>query len=112
MLNKDYYILLSMVEIIDKIIRYTVNYTNANDFYNNERDYDATLMNFIVLGEIIDKLTDEVKDKNPQIEWNKIYGLRNIIAHNYFGVNVDIVWQIALLFIPKLKNNINELINK
>jgi uncharacterized protein with HEPN domain len=112
MLNKDYYILLSMIETIDKIIRYTDNYTNADDFYNSERDYDATMMNFILVGETIDKLTDEVKDKNPQIEWYKIYGLRNIIAHNYFGVNVDTVWQIVQSFIPKLRNDINDLINK
>ena len=91
MFNKDYYILLSILETIDKIIRYTANYTNAEEFYNSERDYDATMMNFVVLGETIDKLTDEIKDTNPQIEWNKIYGLRNIIAHNYFGVNVDTI---------------------
>ena len=110
MLNKDYYILLYMIETIDKIVRYTKKYSSADDFYNNERDYDATMMNFIVIGEIIDKLSDEIKDKNPQIEWNKVYGLRNIIAHNYFGVNVDTVWPIAQKFAPKLKDDINKLI--
>jgi len=110
--NKDYYIFLSMLETIDKILRYTANYSNADDFYNSERDYDATMMNFVVIGETIDKLTDEIKDTNPQIEWNKIYGLRNIIAHNYFGVNVDTIWQIIQKFIPKLKDDINKLINK
>jgi len=111
MLNKDYYILLSLLETIEKIIRYTDNYSNADDFYNSERDFDATMMNFVVIGEMIDKLSEDIKDKNQQIEWKKIYGLRNIIAHNYFGVNVDAVWQVIQKFIPKLKVEINNLIN-
>jgi uncharacterized protein with HEPN domain len=48
MLNKDYYILLSMLETIDKIIRYTKSYHSADELYNSDRDFDAAMMNFIV----------------------------------------------------------------
>ena len=51
MLNKDYYILLSMLETIEKIIRYTSNYHTAEELYQNDRDFDAAMMNFIVIGE-------------------------------------------------------------
>lgn len=52
------------------------------------------MMNFIVLGEEVGKLSDETKNKATNINWHKIYGFRNIVAHHYFGINADIVWQI------------------
>jgi len=111
MLNKDYYILLSMLETIEKIIRYTSNYSTAEELYQNDRDFDAAMMNFIVIGEEVGKLTDDLKTKNNQINWEKIYSLRNIIAHHYFGINVDIVWQIIIMDLPRLKEDLNKLVN-
>ena len=112
MLNRDYYILLSMLETIDKIIRYTTRYQSADELYQNDRDFDATMMNFIIIGEEVGKLTDETKEKNKQIDWEKIYSLRNIIAHHYFGINVDIIWQIICSDLPKLKNDLQMLLKK
>ena len=112
MLNKDYYIILSMLETIEKIMRYTAGYHSAEELYQNDRDFDASMMNFIVIGEAVEKLTDELKEKNGQIDWQKIYTLRNILAHHYFGINVDIVWQIICNDLPKLKDDLNKLLNK
>ena len=112
MLNRDYYILLSMLETIEKIIKYTSDYHSAEELYQNDRDFDAAMMNFIIIGEEVGKLTDEIKSKNEQINWQKIYSLRNIIAHHYFGINVDIVWQIISIDLPKLKEDLNILLNK
>ncbi len=111
MLNKDYYILLSMLETISKIEKYTLGYNSAEELYENDRDFDAAMMNFIVLGETTGKLSDEFRQKNSQVNWNKIYGLRNIIAHHYFGINVDIIWQILKTDLPVFKNQIQNLIN-
>ena len=52
----------------------------------------------------------ELKEKYKHIEWKKVQGLRNIIAHNYFGINVDAIWQIINKDIPNLKNELKELI--
>ena len=111
MLNKDYYILLSLLDTIAKIEKYTSGYNSAEELYENDRDFDAAMMNFIVLGETTGKLSDEFRQKNSQINWNKIYGLRNIIAHHYFGINVDIIWQILKTELPVFKNQIQKLIN-
>jgi uncharacterized protein with HEPN domain len=100
-----------MLETIEKIIRYTSNYKSAEELYQNDRDFDAAMMNFIIIGEEVGKLSDELKAKNEQIDWQKIYSLRNIIAHHYFGINVDIVWQIISNDLRKLKNDLNNLIN-
>ncbi|MEI6753221.1 MAG: HepT-like ribonuclease domain-containing protein [Paludibacter sp.] len=110
MLNKDYYILLSLLETIEKIILYSQGYKSAEELNENNRDLDAILMNFIVLGEVIDKLSEHFKDSNTQITWNKIYGLRNIIAHNYFGINIETIWQIINDYIPVLKQQLEKLV--
>lgn len=100
-----------MLETIEKIIRYTSNYHTAEELYQNDRDFDAAMMNFIVIGEEVGKLTDDLKTKTSQINWEKIYSLRNIIAHHYFGINVDIVWQIIRIDLPKLQVDLNALLN-
>ena len=65
---------------------------------------------FIVVGEEVGKITDELKSKNEQIDWNKIYTFRNILVHHYFGINVDIVWQIICTDLPKLKDDLNQIL--
>lgn len=69
------------------------------------------MMNFIVIGEQVGKLSEEIKSKNNQINWAKISSLRNILAHHYFGINVDIVWQIICTDLPVLKDDLNKIIN-
>lgn len=108
--SKDYYILLSIIETIDKILNYTADCASAEDLYENDRDFDAAMMNFIVIGENVGKLSDALKEVNQQIDWQKIYGLRNIIAHHYFGINVDIVWEIIQTDLPALKTNLQKII--
>lgn len=109
MLNKDYYILLSILGNIDKILKYSSDYQDALAFYEKDRDFDASMMNFIVIGEQVGKLSNDLKDNNPQIDWSKIYSFRNIIAHHYFGINVDLVWQIIQNDLPIFKEQISAL---
>lgn len=111
MLNKDYYLLLLIFETIEKIFLYSTDYNSAEDFYNSQRDFDAAMMNFIVLGESVGKLSDHFTKSNQHIEWQKIYGFRNIVAHHYFGINVDIVWQIIQKDLPELNKDIRQIIN-
>jgi uncharacterized protein with HEPN domain len=112
MLNKDFYLLLSLAETIGKIILFSSPYNTAEEFYENVRDFDAVMMNFIVIGETVGKLSDDLKEENPAIDWNKIYGLRNILAHHYFGINADLIWQIIQNDIPKLSEELSKLIYK
>jgi uncharacterized protein with HEPN domain len=109
--KNDYYLLLSMKEVIEKILRFSYEYTTAEDFYNNDRDFDATLMNFIALGELVGKFSDQFKEEYDHIDWGKIYSFRNILAHHYFGVNVDVIWQIICNDVPVLKEKINSLLS-
>ncbi len=108
--NKDFYILLSMLETLAKIFRYSQNCQSPEELFENDRDFDAIMMNFIVLGENVGKLSNQIKEQNMQVNWQKIYGLRNIIAHHYFGINVDIIWQIIHDELPTLNDELGKMV--
>ena len=109
MLDKDQYCLETINEAIDKILEYTSGYNSADEFNDAQRDFDATMMNFVVIGEMVEKISDELKEKHSKIEWVKIKGFRNIVAHDYFGIDAEEVWQIIKNKIPELKSDIQEL---
>ena len=111
MLTKDQHCLESILEAIDRIIKYTSSINTADDFNNDYRNFDATMMNFVVIGEMIDKISDKFKRKHSEIEWIKIKGFRNIVAHNYFGIDAEEVWQIIKTKIPTLKSDIKLLLD-
>jgi len=69
------------------------------------------MMNFVVIGEMIDKLSDEFKKSHPEVEWIKIKGFRNIVAHDYFGIDAEEVWQLIKTKIPTLQSDIKLLLD-
>jgi uncharacterized protein with HEPN domain len=110
MLNKDHHCLESIIEAIDRIIEYTSGFDSADDFNTDYRNFDATMMNFVVIGEMVDKLSDDFKVDHDNIDWIKIKGFRNIVAHDYFGIDAEEVWQIIKNKIPNLKSGIATLL--
>ena len=111
MLTKDQHCLESILEAIDRIIEYTAGINTADDFDNDHRNFDATMMNFVVIGEMVEKISDEFKKKHSEVEWIKIKGFRNLVAHDYFGIDAEEVWQIIKNKIPALKSNIKLLVD-
>jgi uncharacterized protein with HEPN domain len=104
--------LLSILESTQKILEYTKGYSTVEEFAGNQRDFDAVMMNFVVIGEMVNRLTDQFVDKNPQIDWFKIRGFRNIVAHNYFGIDAEEVWQIIQNHIPILQKEIEKILQE
>lgn len=82
-----------MLEASMKIMNYTDGY-DFNDFSSDERTIDAFIRNFEVIGEAANRLNPEFKFQNPEIEWSRIRGFRNRIVHEYFGVDIQILWDI------------------
>jgi uncharacterized protein with HEPN domain len=111
MLTKDHYCLETIIEALDRIIEYTSGFGSADDFNNDYRNFDATMMNFVVIGEMVDKISDDFKRSHDNIEWIKIKGFRNIVAHDYFGIDAEEVWQIIKSKIPNLKTQIQILLD-
>jgi uncharacterized protein with HEPN domain len=102
---------MSIIDSIEKIKNYSKNYSDADDFYEDTKSFDAAMMNFIVIGEMADKLSDDFTDSTNNIfDWPKVIGLRNIIAHNYFGIDAEEVWQIISNSLIELEKNIKSII--
>ena len=64
--------------------------------------YDAVLHNLEILGEAAKGISDELRQKHPKIPWRKIAGMRDIVAHQYFGLDKDAIWDAANNRIPEL----------
>jgi len=63
-----------------------------------------------IIGEAANYLSDELKHEHNEIEWRKIVGLRNTLIHEYFSIDNDIVWQIIINQLPKLKGEITKIL--
>ena len=111
--QKDYFCVLNMLDAIEKIKKFSSPFETADDFFENAQAFDASLMNFIVIAEMVDKISDQLKnDTSTQINWLKIKDFRNILAHNYFGVDAEEVWQIINNSLPILENKLKTIINQ
>jgi uncharacterized protein with HEPN domain len=73
---------------------------------NHQMAYDAVLRNLEIIGEAAKRIPSEVRSKMPQIEWTKIAGMRDWLAHAYFQVNADIVWDVIEHKLPELEQTI------
>ncbi|MCJ7724702.1 MAG: DUF86 domain-containing protein [Anaerolineales bacterium] len=73
---------------------------------------DAVLYNLEIIGEAAKHLPDELKGRYPNTEWRKITALRDILAHEYFGISMEIVWDIVQNKIPALRSEIKRLIEE
>ena len=110
--RRDYYCLLNMLDAIDKIKQYSSAFTSVDVFFHATQAFDASLMNFIVIGEMVEKLSDELKAASrSEIDWIKIKSFRNILAHNYFGVDAEEVWQIIHTSLPQLEAQLKRIVN-
>ena len=72
-------------------------------FEADERTYDAVLRNLELIGEAVKRLPDEARNLCPDIEWRRIAGLRDLLAHSYFGLDPDIIWDIVVVKVPQLR---------
>lgn len=84
-------------DILDAItqIRLYVSGMSQEEFAKDRKTQDAVVRNLEIIGEAAGKLPEEVLKRAPQIEWRKIRGLRNIVIHQYFRINLSIIWDIV-----------------
>ena len=91
---RDYKVYIDdIIEAIERISDYTTG-LSFETFFNDRKTVDAVNRNLAIIGEAANKIPEEIKTKYPNIEWYKIIGLRNILIHDYFRVDLEIIWDI------------------
>ena len=103
--------LLHIRDAIKEIVNYSKNATKKR-FLKSPWDQAAVIRYLEIIGEAASNISNDYKKLNSEIPWRKISGFRNVLVHEYFGVDLNLVWQIIKEDIPELKENINKLVNK
>ena len=87
-------------------------YTSAGRaaFFAERIRQDATLRKLQVIGEAVKNLSEDTRSKQPQVPWKRIAGMRDKVIHDYFGVNLEIVWGVVEKELPELRRAILELL--
>lgn len=73
---------------------------------------DAVVRNFEIIGEASKKIPTDIQERYPEIPWRKMYGLRNLIAHEYFGIDYEMIWEIAKANLPQNRDDLQKIIEK
>lgn len=94
-----------ILEAISEIESYT-NQASFDDFMANSMMLFASIKQLEIIGEAANYLTDELKASSSEVEWRKIISLRNILIHQYFGVDENVVWGIIQKDIPELRTKV------
>lgn len=87
---------------IDRILEYTCE-MSYEDFIVDHKTFDAVIRNFEILGEAAGHISADYKASNPDFPWVEMKAMRNKLIHEYFGVDIDIVWETVVSDIPHLK---------
>ena len=99
-----------ILESCEKILRFTEGLT-FEQFTNDERTYDAVVRNLEIIGEAAKHIPDDIRVVLPNIEWRKAAGLRDMLAHAYFGIDNDILWDIVRNKVPELADAVRNFLH-
>ena len=95
-----------IIEAINRIRQYTTGMTQES-FTVDEKTVDAVIRNLIIVGEAAKHVPEDVVSAHPEIPWSDMAGMRDVVAHEYFGVDLDIVWETVtkdlLPLVPELE---------
>ena len=100
-----------MLLSMNRVAEY-INELSFNDFKHDYKTVDAVIRNFEVIGEASKNMPLRIKDKYPMVPWEEMYLMRNKISHEYFGIDYEILWDVASNYLPDNKFQIEEILKK
>lgn len=96
---------------IEKIEKYTKG-INKEKFFKEDKIQDAVMKRLEVIGEAVRNLPDDFRDEHPNIPWKQITGMRDVLIHDYFGINLERVWGTVKKDLPELKDKISKILEE
>jgi len=103
--------LLHILDAIEKIKRYTAT-VDIGSFSNDDMMIDAVVRELEIIGEASRNLSDSFQDDHSEIPWYKIKAMRNVLIHEYFGINLKVVWDTCKNDMPSLTTFIERVLRK
>ena len=98
-----------ILDAIDRIESYTAG--GRESFQAEPMVRDAVLRNLEIVGEAVKNVSRALRDRSPHVPWQQVAGLRDVLIHQYFGVDLYLVWEIVEHRLPTLKQAIHDLLD-
>jgi uncharacterized protein with HEPN domain len=99
-----------VLECIGLIEQYLIGKTKA-DFMESVQLQDSIIRRIEIIGEAVKNIPDDMKSAHPDIPWNEMAGMRDILIHKYFGIDLELTWEVIIRDIPELKREFQQIRN-
>lgn len=110
-MQRDQQSLIDIVDSISLIFEY-LQATNWSQFANNSKDQDAVIRRLTIIGEATKRLSNELRDRYPEIPWRKMAGLRDVVVHKYDEIDLDVLREIVDVSLPEAFQLLQPLLTK
>jgi len=107
-LKDDRLYLIHIREALERIEEYTQE--GKEFFLDDHKTQDAVLRNLHTLAESSQRISNELKEQHPQVDWRILSAFRNVVVHDYLGISLDQVWDIVEKDLPVLKENVDAIL--
>jgi len=111
-LDKDISIFLKHIIESAELIEKYLDKKSLKDFLATSQIQDSVIRRLEIIGEAVKNIPDDFKKSYPDLPWRKIAGLRDILIHQYFGIDLELTWEITIKNIPELKTEIMSVLNR
>jgi uncharacterized protein with HEPN domain len=101
--------LLHIRDAVNRIFEYSKG--GAEEFLRDPKTQDAVVRNLEIIGEAVKHISERLRTQHPDIAWKRIAGMRDKMIHEYFGVNVQLVWEVVRQELPGLRRKVEDILS-
>jgi uncharacterized protein with HEPN domain len=109
-LSKDPAVYLSHILGCIDLVETYISGLELADFEEQQQIQDAVLRRIEIIGEAVKNLPEDLREANPTVPWKRIAGTRDKVIHDYLGVDVELIWNVAKDLLPELRDQVQTIL--